>query len=258
MDKPEFCEKAPFYYALAIARLLIEDEDIRSKDDMTISYIEEGDGPASDGYCYILNDVLFAEAIELLRNWGVVAVIEDDFSPQFYRRTRNFPRWWENDAPKDIPLFGKFHQLGRGGPRWLKSALVGVNDLYAKLGVKAEDFTAARQGTQWEPIPLERSDEKLRKASEALDEAVEKIEADNGYAVAAPGEREYVLTNLKHVAKILKEQSQVYWMQIKTFALEPLGRVIQRFGPSAVGVVARAARDALTDWLKETFSDWLS
>lgn len=39
-------------------------------------------------------------------------------------------------------------------------------------------------------------------------------------------------------------------MQIRQFAIEPLGRVVQRFRDAATGVAAAAAKAALIEWLK--------
>lgn len=92
-----------------------------------------------------------------------------------------------------------------------------------------------------------------------MDQAIEKIESSNGYAAEVPGERQYVLESLKTASKTLKENAQIYWMQLKVFVLEPLSRVIKRFGNAAEGVAASAARDAIHDWLKTAFSkalDW--
>jgi len=135
-----------------------------------------------------------------------------------------------------------------------------VNKQYDELDITQDDFNNNLVEAQWEPIPLDRRDERLSGATEALDAAIGAIETDNGYAVHAVAEREYVLSNLRSASKALKEQTQIYWMQVKVFALEPLGRIIKRFGPAAVGMAALAARQAIFDWLKANFAkalDWL-
>ena len=43
---------------------------------------------------------------------------------------------------------------------------------------------------------------------------------------------------------------QILIMQLRTYALEPLGIVVKRFGKAAVGVVARAATEGVMKWLK--------
>jgi hypothetical protein len=156
-----------------------------------------------------------------------------------------------------FPLFLKYKQVGT--KIWLRSALASVNEQYDHLNVKAADFGRAALEDKWEPIPLDRKDPTLKEATKAVDAVIEAVEADNGYAVHAPSEREYVLSRLKAVSETLKQKAQIHWMDVKTFALEPLGRLIKRFGPAAVGTVAVVARKAIFEWLKANYSkalDW--
>jgi hypothetical protein len=66
-----------------------------------------------------------------------------------------------------------------------------------------------------------------------------------------------VVSRLTAFSQALKEKSEVYWADVKANALEPLGRVVKRFGPAAVGVAAVAARNAITEWLKTNWSNFL-
>ena len=147
-----------------------------------------------------------------------------------------------------------------GDRNWLQRALRSVDNAYEQLQITELDFDPDEMEIQWEPIPLDRSDGTLDRAIEAVGNVIEAIEQDNGYAANAGGEREYVLSNLKAFQRAVSEQAEIYWMQIKTFALTPLGKVITRFGSAAVGIAATAARDSILEWLKIAFSkalDWL-
>ena len=101
--------------------------------------------------------------------------------------------------------------------------------------------------------PLDRSDAQLVDAAEAVEEAIAKIEADNGYAANVPGERDYVVQSLKSFSATLKESAQITGMQIKTFAIDPLNAVIRRFTGAGLELVAAAAKDAILSWLKVKF-----
>jgi hypothetical protein len=127
-----------------------------------------------------------------------------------------------------------------------------VNEHYTALSVSMDDFKEPPPSL-WEPLPLDRADEGLIAATEALDEAIEKIEMDNGYAANLPGERDYVLQSLKTFRTTLKESAQITGMQIKTFAIDPLNAVIQRFKGAALEIVAGAAKDDIVAWLKAKF-----
>ncbi len=156
-----------------------------------------------------------------------------------------------SDETNPIALFRKYNQLANKD--WLRSAIRSVNETYDSLQVEPSDFSQDTIEIEWEPIPLDRSNEALIQATEQVQKAINSIEQDNGYAANAPGEREYVLSNLKAFQKAA-EQSEIYWLQIKTFALEPLARVIKRFGPAALGIAATAARESIVEWLKIAFS----
>ena len=100
---------------------------------------------------------------------------------------------------------------------------------------------------------MDRSDEELHNVTVKVDEAIAKIEADNGYAANVPGERDYVLQSLKSFSSTLKQSAQITVMQIKTFALDPLATVMKRFADNALGLFAGAAKDAIVTWLKSKF-----
>ena len=167
-----------------------------------------------------------------------------------------FSEWFKNESVKEYTLFAKFSSIGLN-KNWLLSAIRNVNNTYDILKIKNDDFNGEVAETQWEPIPLDRSNEKLEKFVSSLDTAIREIEADNGYAVHAPGEREYVLSALKTGKEAIASGSQTYLGQLKSLVVDPLSRVIWRFGGAAVGVAATAAKDALLDWLKEVFEKGL-
>jgi hypothetical protein len=169
-----------------------------------------------------------------------------------YRASETFEHWLSDSASKKFPLFDKFREIGSDSD-WLRAALRKLNKVYGELGITDNDF-AVEAEDQWEPIPLDRSDPLLEAATEKLDVAIEAIESDNGYAIHHPGERDHVLAQLKIFADAVKTRTQVYWPQVKTYAIDPLTRVVKRFGDAAVGVAAFAARQAIVDWLKANFA----
>lgn len=132
---------------------------------------------------------------------------------------------------------------------WIIAALRNVDEQYVSLGLTEEDFETA-EGSEWEPIPIDRDDPKLKQATEAIGEAIKAIEGDNGYAVHARGERDYVLSNLKGFQREIGEKTTIYALQVKAFVLDPLARVIARFGTAATGLAASAARQAVFDWIR--------
>jgi hypothetical protein len=250
VDKNEFVRKAPEYYALGIAIALSKNSRAR-----TIGAIESAF--SSSDYFFFQKTDLVDEAFKILARYGVVSIVADDFGPTMFRAEDRLSDWTKSET-NPITLFGKFKELG--DVAWLRSAIRKVNDTYDELQIEPADFDQDALDAPWEPIPIERSDQVLAEAMERVQDAIKSIEQDNGYAANAPGERQYVLANLKAFQNTIAEQLEIYWLQIKTFALEPLGRVITRFGAAAVGIAATAAKDAIIEWLKTAFSkaiDWL-
>jgi hypothetical protein len=185
---------------------------------------------------------------------GVIEVIPDDFGPTIIKPKEGLAQWI---GETDFAAFRKYSEIKSWS--WLRSTIKAVNDSADRLNIEDADFEPAVVDTQWEPIPLDRADQKLQETTRALDDAIESIEGDNGYAANVPAEREYVLSKLKRTSSDLKEKTILYWPEVKANALEPLGRVIKRFGPAAVGVAALAARTAIIEWIKTNwprFMDW--
>jgi hypothetical protein len=158
-----------------------------------------------------------------------------------------------------FPLIGRLQGLpNEDQAEWLRQSIIAVNNRAWQLSLSETDFQN-EVPDQWEPIPIDRSDPLFQKAERDVENALEEIESSNGYAATAPNERNYVVDQLSNFVRYLKNEGQIQWMQIKVFALEPLARVIERFGNAAVGLAANAAKQAILDWLKKCATkifDW--
>jgi hypothetical protein len=244
MDKQKFVEEAPAFYTVAIAFALLEGK----REVYTIDQIKEALPVLSRS---LIHDPLMEAGLNPLITAGVVGIAKEAFGPPVYHRLPSLTKEWAySDACDQIPVFRTFAQVRNWA--WLVTALREVNEHYVALSIIPEDFKQAVPSL-WEPLPLDRTDEGLIAATEAVDEAITKIEADNGYAANVPGERDYVLQSLKTFRTTLRESAQITGMQIKTFAIDPLNVVMKRFAENAVGVVAGAAKDAVVTWLKSKF-----
>jgi hypothetical protein len=222
MDKGDFVEKAPQYYAFMLVLLFVE----KGKGARTIAQLDTEVEPSS--YRYFAKPPVLEQALRFLLNAKVIELIADDFGPPLFRSTATLTNWWAGTAPEQYLLARKLKQMANP-KNWLQVAIRSVNEHYDKLKIVPADFESSSIEVQWEPIPLDRSDESLQAATKALDATIEAVEADNGYAVNVPGEGEYVLSNLKTVSKALKEQTQIYWMQdqdVRSGAPRPCDRAI--------------------------------
>jgi hypothetical protein len=246
LDKSRFIERAPLYYALAVAAHF----DSNSGRSGSISSIEgaytvqEDD---ADPYCYVSKSVLLIRGIDWLIEKGLVAAEPDDFGPTTYHRTSNFYSEWSSLKDLAGTPFHKFAQ-SPDGERWIYDALLAVNRQSNQLEIKDRDFD--KPDDEWEPLPLDRDDQNLKEAIKAVEDTIEAVRSDNGYAQTVPEERKYVLDSLNSAARTLKESDTVSVPYLKTYALEPLSRVIRRFGKAAAGATASLTKDAIYTWLK--------
>lgn len=249
MDKPNFLEQAPAFYAVAIACCFIESK----REVSTLGQIKGGAPVLTSA---LLKDDLMEAALRLLISADVVSVVKMAFGPPLYQRLPNLNTdWLYTGAGQFYPAFAAFAHVKNYD--WLRAALADVNQHYDALLIAPADFSDAAPSL-WEPLPLERNDERQIEAAKAVDEAIAKIEADNGYAANVPGERDYVIQSLKTFSTTLKESAQTTAMQVKTFALDPLALVAKRFAGAALELAAGAAKEAILAWLKAKFGALLA
>ncbi|MCH8997994.1 MAG: hypothetical protein IID48_06960 [Proteobacteria bacterium] len=105
---------------------------------------------------------------------------------------------------------------------------------------------------EWEPLPIDRTTPEYEKAVEALDDAVEKIEADNGYAANQPEERNSVVWSLKQGVAAIREMAPSL-AQVRALVMDPLNSAIKTLKESGPGLAAMFAREALKEWIKSLF-----
>ena len=116
MEKSEFLERAPQYYALALAQALLTSEG-RART------IPELDRAIDVGrYRYFQHGSLVDVAFNILIDAGVVEEITDDFGPTVYRARPSLDDWLDAAANSaDLPVFKKFQRIR--STSWLKRLL---------------------------------------------------------------------------------------------------------------------------------------
>lgn len=246
MSKIDFVKKAPIYYALAIASTMSRATAMLTRSDIDNDWDKQT--------LVMSHNAVWNAATQLLEADGVIEVVRDEFGPNLYRGTLNTSKWLHTTAPEQYDAAAKFKNSGRG---WLRPALDEVNSRYYSLSMGDDDFNLVEE-SEWQPLPIDRNDERFQTAERAIDEAIQSIEGDNGYAVHAAEERSYVLSNLKAFKQYVSENTSIYIEQVNVFVVQPLGRAIARFGGAAVGLAASAAKQAVFDWIKANASKLLS
>jgi hypothetical protein len=250
MSKRRFVETAPLYYALAICVVASATGGTFTRQVFSSRYYVS-DEEGSEPLYYCDRDALFTHAIDWLRRRDMVDVIEDDFAPPIFTTGSGFVEMWQRLSAEEGTVFQKYNEA-RGDPGWLNHALQSIEHTYVALGITEQDFK--EPDSEWEPIPLDRDDPKLGAAIRAVDATIEQVRIDNGYTATLPEERKYVLDGLNAVSKTLREAVSVSAPYIRKYAFEPLIALVRRFGPSALGLAAAIAKEAILEWLKKYMS----
>jgi hypothetical protein len=247
MDKREFVRLAPQYYAMAIVRDVVNRGSPASQSSIEKEYtVEDEDG---DDYPHLSSDVLFEAGLKVAIEQELVRIIRDPFGPVvIVAHEEIYENWKKLQESGDLPF--RNYGLAPDKREWLQSALVTVNNTYRTLGMESTDFEE-KAGDEWEPLPLDRNNEKVKEVLQRVDETIEQVRADNGYAVSAPEERAYVLDGLTTFRHKLDEATSISYGYIKKYGLEPLRTLSVRFGKAAIGIGAAAAKEAIIFWLKE-------
>jgi hypothetical protein len=242
MDRRRLIELAPQYYILAICHYFNTTINAAS-----IEAIEQGIGIS--GFDFILaKDALFHYALRSLVEKKMLDEFVDDFGPTIYRPAAEFQKVWSTlKSTRDTPYYR--YALDSDGDAWIRSAIRQVNIALNEHKIRDVDFQ--NPDSEWEPLPLERDNPKLQKATKKLDETIAAIDADNGYNATLPEEKSYVVENLKDAANKLKKDDTISYAYLKNKVIDMLDVVIRRFGQAAVGVAAQGAKDAILAWLKE-------
>jgi Skp family chaperone for outer membrane proteins len=197
---------------------------------------------------------VFWHALHILVDKKMLEQITADFGPPLYRRTETFPPEWEEMKKQDRSPAYKF-ALDPQRTAWLANALLAVNNACDEQKITQEDFL--KPEAEWEPIPIDRTDPKLQKVTEAIDKAIQAVEEDNGYNATMPEEKAFVVDSLKAATEKLKKDNAISYAYLKRKAIDTLDILIRRFGKGSVGLVAQAARAAIFDWLKDIGSQLL-
>jgi hypothetical protein len=248
MDRKYFLRSAPAYYGLAIVAYLRMNRGSFAYKGAIQQFYHQEETEYYPEESYLALDPLFVAGAENAIELGLLEVLKDDFGPDLYRLAEDSESiWYEVTHANDGP-YAKYAAAGDGAQSWLLSALSSISTKYSELEISNTDFDSTE--TEWQPIPLDRSDERLSQAIEKIDSVIEDIRGNNGYGSASSEERSYVFDKLRSVSAKLKQDSYISWIYLREFAIEPLSIVVRRFGKPSAGLLAEAAREALRAWLK--------
>jgi hypothetical protein len=258
MDKAEFVEKAPLYYA--VAALIVSNArggPITKAEIVDHFSVYNSDDP-TDPYERIEPGSLLDAAISLLVEEKVFTLEVDDFAPELIIQENGIDdlldiEWGGNFAK----LWAKYQRAGSKREQWIRDALDKIIREKIRLGVTKEDFN--RPDAEWKPIPIDRRQAEVQDVIKAVEEATEKLQGDNGYAANQPEERAYVLGGLNSFKAEIKESSTTSVPFIRAYAMEPIARGLKTLGKSASGILLEVLKAKIRAWLTTQMNwpfDW--
>jgi hypothetical protein len=189
VDKAKFIEVAPHYYALAVVHYLLE----KNVQEVTFTQLwdryNDIDHPEEEPSLPF--QPLIDRGVDWLRDEGLVAVFEDPFAPKVVVRTTDFEEGL-NRLSQDTTLpFYTYSRL-QNVSSWLFHGLDFLERKRKEFKVVEEDFEV----DEWAPITIESSESELQAVIASVDEIVEQVRGDNGYAEHVPQERSFVYDSL--------------------------------------------------------------
>ncbi|MBN9516144.1 MAG: hypothetical protein J0H97_22260 [Alphaproteobacteria bacterium] len=243
MDKTDFIKLAPAYYEAAVLVEVWERDGYFSLRELQRAYIDH-DG--EDEYSFLQNNTLLGVAIGSLVQQEAMEVVSDPFGPTLYKRGAGIAPVIERlQADQSSP----FYKSGLAGDRraWIFAALRSLSSKYLELEINDQDL--ATPDLDWEPIPIDRANEKFLNAEAAVARTVKEVEESNGYASQYPEERATILDSLKALQERLRTAKEISVGYVKAHGVEVLRKLSARFGNAAIGRLADAAISALLSWL---------
>jgi hypothetical protein len=257
-ERARFIEIAPQYYAVAIISYF-QDRDHRST--TAVSLVEALQSEWSTlgiiPVGLLETPPIFWKSVDWMVSQDLIRLIDDEFAPTMLLRNPGFKEKVTELTKVQNTPFQKFADLN-DDQMWLTGVLFELEKRAQEFGVTERDFKQVDQ--EWAPIPLDRAEPELQTAIARLDEVVEAVRSDNGYAANLPEERAFVLDGLTVFATRLKSSDTISVPFLQTYGVANIAKLIKRFGTAAVGVLAMSALEGIKGWIKTKTGvalDWM-
>ena len=250
MNKAEFMKVAPLYYELAIVLRLQLTDGYISERELRGAYfiVESSNGRNGNSINLLADEELLQVSLSRLVDNGVIEALLDPFGPSQFGEGPELSSYVDKARSDRTSPHYKADASGNQ-LQWLQSALLRLNHVGRELGIAAEDWRSPE--SDWQPIPLDRTNELLGSTIEAIDHTITAVEQSNGYASGHPEERKYVLDNLRLLAGTLKTAATTSVNYVRTHGLDVLQKLQDRFGTALIGEAARETAKAIWQWLRE-------
>ena len=181
-------------------------------------------------------------ALQSLIDCGRVYAVEDNYADTYYIVSNDTKNWIRSEEQNVDSIIGKYFTFGED---WAYTAFRKFGQLRGKLKTIESDSS---DGLAWEPLPLDRELDIYRHTNAAVEEALETIEGNNGYAESEPEERQQIVSSIKEGLKQFRDGLPSR-SQLVSLLVEPLRFIANKFSSAAMGEAAKIAVNALAKLL---------
>lgn len=162
----------------------------------------------------------------------------------------NYPKGWVRKAAyqfRDQRWINDAFTMGGGPDGGLDAEITadGIEEAQELLKNSRGEKSTRKTGSViheeiWEPLPLEVGTSEATEATVAVEEVIEAVRSDNGYAATYPAEQKSILWALGSGVNALRE-GLVTRYALDNFLLKPLRKLIERFVDAAIQISAKKA-----------------
>lgn len=255
MEKKEFLEVAPRYYALAVVNRFERDFSTTTRSQIVEDFSIRGDSSDPEERIALLgNSKLLDKALDILQEERLIEVEPDHFGPPLVIPKDEFSHNWDSLVIANA-IYSRYNRVNYTEKlQWLHTALLNLLKEEVRLHIQYSDFEPSND-EEWRPIPVEHSPE-TEALITAIDDATEKIRTDNGYSATRPEEVKFVVDSLKTFNTRLKEYATLSLPYIRQYAIDPLWKAAKVLGRNVAGIAVEAAKARLKDWLMKAGIPW--
>ncbi len=258
MDKSQFTQLAPLYFAIAVLSLFREDVFEEPEVIRTVQVVKQFRVMFNRNFQTLVSDEeVLQTAIQVLSDLGVLEIETDPFGPPLLIPMTNYAlnyRTALRTNPDLYSVFCRYEKAGAEKKSWLRAALDKMDTIARDL--QLTDYFEDSQKIEWQPIAIDLEQNDTKALVQAVGQAEEKIRFDNGYAASKPEEQRYVLDGLAAFGRQLREATSTSLPYIKRYVIDPLTQATKPLGSSATGVVIEVLKAKLKEWLVTGGVNW--
>ena len=218
---------------------------------------------AESGYVeFLLDDLELSDFTKRTTAFAAPRYIPDPELAQVFANVRDrFDRMAGNNGV--TTLWRDYRDFGLD---WLIESLGNIGEIgeaFSELDEESAEHAVTNevdlaQEDEWAPLPVEYETDDAETAIQALEDAADAIESDNGYSAKYPAERDSIVNSLRNAVAYMRIRGEYTRIYFKYSVMEPLKKVAARLGESATGKVVEAAIKGVQKWITENVFELLN